>query len=126
MERMRPGDGPQAVLSFQLLAIAQADQSESLAKGVLSAARLVEKIGCMPAVVRTSVWNLVMAIELQRSREKRAAAKEWAQIDDRITICGAARRPSDREAVALASLSVGHCLRRSQAGRPVRQSGEGM
>ena len=78
---------------------------------MLSAARLAEKMGWMPTVVRASDWNLVMAIELQRSKEERAAAKEWAQIDDLIRICGAARSPSDWEAVALVCLSVGHCLR---------------
>ena len=51
-------------MESRLLAIAQADQSESLAKAVLSAARLVEKMGRMPSVVRASDWNLVMAIEL--------------------------------------------------------------
>ena len=122
---MRPGDGPRAVLEFRLLAIAQADQSESLAKAVLSAARLAEKMGWMPAVVRTSDWNLVMAVRLQRSKEERAAAKEWAQIDDLIRICGAAKSPSDWEVVVLACLSVGHCLRRSEAGGPVGQGGGG-
>ena len=85
-ERMRPGDGPPEVLESRLLAIAQADQLECLAKAVLSAARPVEKMGWMPTVVRTSDWNLVMAIEPQRSKEERAAAKEWAQIDDLIRI----------------------------------------
>ena len=51
-------------------------------KAVLSAARLVEKMGWMPAIVRPSDWHLVTAIELQRSKEDRAAAKEWAQIDE--------------------------------------------
>ena len=50
-EQMRPGDGPRAVLESRLLAIAQAVQSESSAKAVLSAARLVEKMGWMPTVV---------------------------------------------------------------------------
>ena len=77
-ERMRPGDGPRTVLESRLLAIAQADQSESLAKAVLSAARVAEKMAWMPTVVRASDWNLVVAIELQRSKEERAAAKEWA------------------------------------------------
>ena len=54
---MRPGDGPRALLEFRLLAIAPADQSESLAKPVLSAARLAEKMGWMPTVVRASDWN---------------------------------------------------------------------
>ena len=95
-----------------LLAIAQADQTESSAKAVLSAAHLVEKMGWMPTMVRPSDRSPVVAIELQRSKEDRAAAKEWAQIDDLIRICDAARSSSDREAVALACLSVGHCLRR--------------
>ena len=34
-EKMRPGDGPRAVLECRLLAIAQDDQSESSAKSVL-------------------------------------------------------------------------------------------
>ena len=43
---MRLGDGPRAVLECRLLAVAQSDQSlESSAKSVLSAARLVEKMG---------------------------------------------------------------------------------
>ena len=92
---MRPGDGLRAVLECRLLAIAQADQSESSAKAVLSAARLAEKMGWMPTVVRPSDWHLVTAIELQRSKEDRAAAKEWAQIDDLIRVCEAARSPSD-------------------------------
>ena len=62
MERMRPGDGPRAVLESRLLAIAQVDQSERLAKALLSAVRLAEKMGWMPATVRTSDWNLVLAI----------------------------------------------------------------
>ena len=99
-ESMRPGDGPRAVLESMLLAIAQTDQSESSAKAVLSAAHLMEKMGWMPTVIRPSDWHLVMAIELQRSKEDRAAVKEWAQIDDLIRICEAARR-------ALACLSVG-------------------
>ena len=118
-ERMRPGDGLRAVLECRLLDIAQTDQSESSAKAVLSATRLVEKMGWMPAIVRPSDWHLVTAIELLRSKEDKAAAKEWAQIDDLIRICDAARSPSDWEAVALACLSVGHCLQRSEAGGPV-------
>ena len=125
-EHMRPGDGPRAVVECRLLAIEQADQSESSAKAVLSAARLVEKMGWMPRVVRPSDWHLVTAIELQKSKEDRAAAKEWAQIDDLIRVCEAARSPSDWEAVALACLSVGHCLRRSEAGGPVGQGGKGI
>ena len=123
---MRPGDGPRAVLESRLLAIAQADQSESLAKAVLSAARLAEKMGWMPTVVRALDWNLVVAIELQRSKEERAAAKEWAQIDDLTRLCEAAKSLADWEAVALACLSVGHCLRRSEAGGPVGQGGTGV
>ena len=75
---MRPGDRPRAVLESRLLAIAQADQSESLAKAVLSAACVVEKMGWVPTVVQASNWNLVMAIELQWSKEERAAANVWA------------------------------------------------
>ena len=67
-----------------------------------------------------------MAIELQRSKEDRAAAKEWAQIDDLIKICDVAGSSSDWEAVALACLSAGHCLRRLEAGGPVGQGGEGI
>ena len=87
--------------------------------------RLAEKMGWMPVTVRTSDWNLFLVIEDQRSKEERAPAKEWAQIDDLIRICGAARSPSDWEAVALACLSVGHCLRRSEAGGPGGQGGGG-
>ena len=123
---MRPGDGPRAVLECRLLYIAEADQSESSAKAVLSAAHLVEKMGWMPAIVRPSDWHLVTALELQRSKEDRAAAKEWAQIDDLIKICGAAHSPSELEVVALACLSVGHCLRRSEAGGPVGQGRAGI
>ena len=83
-ESMRRGDGPSALLESRLLAIAQADQSESSAKAVLSPARLLEKMGWMPTVVRPSDWSLVVAIKLQRSKEDRAAAKEWAQMDDLI------------------------------------------
>ena len=118
---MRPGDGPRANLESKLPAIAQANQSHSLAKAVLSAGRLAEKMGWMPTTVRASDWNLVMAIELHRSKEERAAAKEWAQIDDLIRICEAAKSPTDWEAVALACLSVPRCLRRSEAGGPLRQ-----
>ena len=83
-------------------------------------------MGSIPAVVRPSDWNLVTAIELQRSKEDRAAAKEWAQIDDLITLCEAARSSSHWEAVALACLSVGHCLQRSETGGPMGQGGEGI
>ena len=51
----------------------------------------------MPAVVRLSDWNLVTAIEMQRSKEERAAAKEWAQIDDLVRLCEAARSFSDSQ-----------------------------
>ena len=107
-------------------AIAQADQFESSAKAVPSAAHLVEKMGWMPTIVRPSDWNLVVAIELQRLKEDRAAAKEWAQIDNLIKLCEAARSSSNGEAVALACLSVGHCVRRSEAGGLVGQAGEGI
>ena len=92
---MRPGDRPRAVLESRLLVIAQADQSESLVKAVLSATHLAEKMGWMPTVVRASEWNMVVTIELQRSKEERAAAKEWAQIDDLTRLCDAARSPAD-------------------------------
>ena len=101
---MRPGEGLRAVLEARLQAIAQADQSESSAKAVLSATRLVEKMGWMPTMVRSSDQNLIVAIELRRLKEDRTAAEEWAQIDHLIKICEAAKNSMDWEAVALACL----------------------
>ena len=51
----------------------------------------MEKMGWIHAVVRPSDYNLVTAIEMQRSKEERAATKEWAPIDDLIRLCDAAR-----------------------------------
>ena len=42
----------------------KADHSESLAKAVLSAARLAEKMGWMSTVVRASDSKLIVAIKL--------------------------------------------------------------
>ena len=68
-----------------------------------------------------------MAIELQSSKEdKAAAAKGWAQIDELIRICDVVKSSSDWEAVALACLAVGHCLQRSKVGGLVGQGGEGI
>ena len=122
-EQMRPGDGPWNILESRLLQVVQWEQSESTAKAVLWAARIVQKLGWVEPVVRKADWSIVHAVELQRSKEERAAAKEWAQTADLVRLCGAARTFSEWEAVALACVSVGHCLRRAEAGGPV---GEGV
>ena len=49
---MRPGEGPRNVLESQLLQMVQWQQSESTVKPMLSAARLVEKLGRVKPVVR--------------------------------------------------------------------------
>ena len=48
---MRPGDGPRAVLVHRLLQVVENDQSESYAKIILSAARLVKKMGWLAPIV---------------------------------------------------------------------------
>ena len=75
-ERMRPGDGPRNILESRLLQVVQWEQSESMAKAVLSAARILEKMGWVEPVVRKAHWSIVQAVELQRSKEERAVAKE--------------------------------------------------
>ena len=75
MARMRPGDGPRALVESTLLPIAQADESQYLSMAVLLAACLGEKMGRM---VRAFNWSLVMAIELRRSKDERGVAKERA------------------------------------------------
>ena len=44
-KRMRPGNGPRAVLECRMQAIAHNDQSESSAKALVLAPRLVETMG---------------------------------------------------------------------------------
>ena len=56
-------------------------------------------MGWISAVVRPSDWNLVTAFEMQRSKEERAAPKEWAPIDDLVRPCEAAGCFSDFEVV---------------------------
>ena len=67
-----------------------------------------------------------MAIEMKNIKEERAAAKEWAQIYDLLRLCEAAKSFSDWEAVALACLSFGHCLPRSEAGATLAKEGKGL
>ena len=123
---MRPGMGARTVLETRLMDIVDGEQSESAAKLVLSAARLVEKMGWIKTVVRVADWYLVEALESRRTKEERSAAKEWAQVGDLVSLCTSARSFADWEAVALACISVAHCVRRSEAGGPVGQSDDGV
>ena len=126
LERMRPGDGARGVLEARLMQIVQGDLSESAAKLVLAAARLAEKMAWLAPVVRKSNWYLVMSIDQRRCKEQRAEAKEWAQLEDLCRPCAAASSFAEWEAVALACISVGHCLRGSEAGGGVGQEDEGL
>ena len=126
IERMRPGMGARMVLETRLMDIVDGEQSESAAKLVLFAARLVEKMGWIKPVVRVADWYLVEALESRRTKEERSAAKEWAQVADLVSLCAPARSFADWEAVALACISVAHCMRRSEAGGTVGQSGDGV
>ena len=127
MERMRPGIGARKVLETHLMDIVDGEQSKSAAKLVLSAARLVEKMGWIKPVVRVADWYLLEALEARRTNQERSAAKEWAQVGDLVSLCASARSFADWEAVALACISVAHCMRRSGlAGRwesPTMESG---
>ena len=116
LERMRPGDGARGILEARLMQVVQGDLSESAAKIVLAAARVAEKMDWLAPVVRKSDWYLVMSIEQLRCKEQRAEAKEWAQLEDLCRLCAAASSFAEWEAVALACVSVGHCLRGSEAG----------
>ena len=126
LERMRPGDGARGVLEARLMQIVQGDLSESAAKLVLAAARLAEKMAWLAPVVRKSDWYLVMSIDQRRCKEQRAEAKEWAQLEDLCRLCAAASSFAEWEAVALACISVGHCLRGSEAGGGLGQEDEGL
>ena len=126
LERMRPGDGARGVLEARLMQVVQGDLSESAAKLVLAAARLAEKMARLAPVVRKSDWYLVMSIDQRRCKEQRAEAKEWAQLEDLCRLCAAASSFAEWEAVALACISVGHCLRGSEAGGGVGQEDEGL
>ena len=126
LERMRPGDGARGILEARLMQVVQGDLSESAAKIVLAAARLAEKMEWLAPVVRKSDWYLVMSIEQRRCKEQRAEAKEWAQPEDLCRLCAAASSFAEWEAVALACVSVGHCLRGSEAGGGVGQEDEGV
>ena len=126
MERMRPSMGARTVLETRLMDIVDGEQCESAAKLVLSAARLVEKIGWIKPVVRVADWYLVEALESRRTKEERSAAKEWAKVGDLVSLCASARSFADWEAVALACISVAHCMRRSEAGGTVGQSDNGI
>ena len=126
LERMRPGDGARGILEARLMQVVQGDLSESAAKIVLAAARLAEKMEWLAPVVRKSDWYLVMSIEQRRCKAQRAEAKEWAQLEDPCTLCAAASSFAEWEAVALACVSVGHCLRGSEAGGGVGQEDEGV
>ena len=126
LERMRPGDGARGILEARLMQVVQGDLSESAAKIVLAAARLAEKMEWLAPVVRKSDWYLVMSIEQRRCKEQRAEAKEWAQLEDLCRLCAAASSFAEWEAVALACVSVGHCLRGSEAGGGVGQEDEGV
>ena len=126
LERMRPGDGARGILEARLMQVVQGDLSESAAKIVLAAARLAEKMVWLAPVVRKSDWYLVMSIEQRRCKEQRAEAKEWAQLEDLCRLCAAASSFAEWEAVALACVSVGHCLRGSEAGGGVGQEDEGV
>ena len=106
--------------------VVQGDLSESAAKIVLAAARLAEKMEWLAPVVRKCDWYLVMSIEQRRCKEQRAEAKEWAQLEDLCRLCAAASSFAEWEAVALACVSVGHCLRGSEAGGGVGQEDEGV
>ena len=126
LERMQPGDGARGILEARLMQVVQGDLSESAAKIVLAAARLAEKMEWLAPVVRKSNWYLVMSIEQRRCKEQRAEAKEWAQLEDLCRLCAAASSFAEWEAVALACVSVGHCLRGSEAGGGLGQEDEGV
>ena len=113
-------------MEARLMQIVQGDLSQSAAKLVLGAARLAEKMAWLAPVVRKSDWYLVMSIDQRRCKEQRAEAKEWAQLEDLCRLCAAASSFAEWEAVALACISVGHCLRGSEAGVGVGQEDEGL
>ena len=122
---MRPSDGPREVMEGRLLKVVQWQQSESAAKAVLSAVPLTEKLCWVAPVVRKADWAIVQAAESRRTKE-RAAAKEWAHIEDLVRLCEAAGEFAEWEAVALACISVGHCLRWAEAGGAVGEGDEGV
>ena len=126
LERMRLGDGARGVLEVRLMQIVQGDLSESAAKLVLAAARLAENMAWLAPAVRTSDWYLVMSIDQRRCKEQRAEAKEWAQLEDLCRLCAAPSNFAEWEAVALACISLGHCLRGSEAGGGLGQEDEGL
>ena len=69
MERMRPGMGARTVLETRLMDIVDGEQSESAAKLVLSAAMLVEKMGCTkPVGGAVRRWSPFFWIEIEERR----------------------------------------------------------
>ena len=112
--RHQPAPPPRALIQHRLLEIFGTNSSTSGIKAVLSAVRLLEKLGWIKEVVTRADWLLVEAMDHHVDRCHRAPDKSWASIVAISQLAALARGFGDWEVVELAAVPSGLLLRASE------------
>ena len=112
---MQPGCHRRRVLEDELASLVEKGMGESAVKKVLSAVRLLEKLGWLRRTVRPGDWYLAVGAAKAAEKAGRTTVKEWASMGALQHMAAAAGSAAEWEIVALAALSCSHCLRASEA-----------
>ena len=115
------------VLEHRLLTSARTDTSSGPCRKLLSAVRLLEKVGWLEQpLVRRGDWLVVEAMERHRARTAAAPQRQWASMAQFEKLAGMAETFGDWEVVALAAVSGGLLLRASEAATVRLDGGEAL
>ena len=93
--RHQPTAPPRALIQHRLLEMFGTNSSPSGIKAILSAVRLLEKLGWIKEVVTRADWLLVEAMDRHVDRCRRAADKSWASIPAISQLAALARGSGD-------------------------------
>ena len=114
-------------LEDRLLPSARTDTSSGPCRKLLSAVRLLEKVGWLEQpLVRRGDWLVVEAMERHRARTAAAPQRQWASMAQFEKLAGMAETFGDWEVVALAAVSGGLLLRASEAATVRLDGGEAL
>ena len=114
--REQPHATPRAILQSRLLESFRKNTSSSNIKSILSAVRLLEKLGWVAEMVTRADWLLVEAMEKHDDKRKKSGeGRTWASAEALVQLSDMAEDFADWEVVALAAISSGLLLRASEA-----------
>lgn len=112
----QPHAPPRAILQSRLLESFRKNTSPSTVKSILSAVRLLEKLGWVQEMVTRADWLLVEAMEKHGDKCRRSGeGRTWASAEALVQLSSMAEDFADWEIVALAAVSSGLLLRASEA-----------